>query len=224
MTLFEILTTLLILAHTIKSEEYCPNARQLICDFNYPYRTLDGSCNNKFHPWWGQSVTPFRRLLPPVYDDAIDAPRQRSVTGSLLPNPRKIALLFDQPKPGATGHVSTLFAHFAQFVDHDITLTSLTSDQDGNPIKCFCDRKDIDCINIEVPASDKFNADERCMVTPRSMSSIRKFNCPLGAREQLNMLTHWLDLSQTYGNDAQKNFNLRLHLRGQLNSSVKIIF
>lgn len=199
--------------------EFCPFARYIFCDFNNPYRTLDGTCNNKQHTWWGQSVTPFRRLLPPAYEDGLESPRLRSVTGSLLPNPRKIAILFDQPNKAA-GHVTALFPHFAQFIDHDITLTSLISDQDGKPIKCFCDQHDADCINIEVPADDKFNTDERCMVTPRSTPSYRQFNCPLGAREQLNMLTHWLDLSQTYGNDVQKNIKLRLHKGGQLNSSV----
>lgn len=201
--------------------EFCPYVRPIFCDFNNPYRTIDGSCNNKCNTWWGQSVTPFRRLLAPAYDDGLDAPRKRSVTGSLLPNPRKIVLLLDQPN-SATGRVSALLAHFAQFVDHDITLTALISDQDGNPIKCFCDRQDADCINIEVPADDKFNTDERCMVTPRSTPSYQKFNCPLGPREQLNLLTHWLDLSQTYGSDVQKNSKLRLFSGGQLNSSVWI--
>ena len=203
--------------------EFCPFARQIYCDFANPYRSLDGACNNRNHIWWGQSVTPFRRLLAPAYDDGIDAPRTRSVTGSKLPNARQIALLIDQPNK-ATARVSVIFAHFAQFVDHDISLTSLISDQDGKPIKCFCDRLDADCINIEVPFNDKFNKDERCMVTPRSTPSYRKFNCPLGAREQLNLLTHWLDLSQTYGNDVLMNFKLRLHMRGQLNSSVYLIY
>lgn len=219
--MISIILSLALIVSKTRADDYCPNARQIYCDFNYPFRALDGSCNNKLHTWWGQSATPFRRLLPPVYDDTLDAPRQRSFTGSSLPNPRKIALLFDQPRPDRSkSHVATLFAHFAQFVDHDITLTALTADQDGQPIKCFCDRKDVDCINIEVPSIDKFNTDERCMVTPRSSASTRKFNCNLGAREQLNLLTHWLDLSQTYGNDAQKNFALRLHQRGLLNSSV----
>lgn len=201
--------------------KFCPYASQPYCNFNSPYRTADGSCNNKNNPWWGKSISPFKRLLAPVYDDGLEKPRSRSMNGERLPNPREIALRLDQPNPKREhGHVTTLFTHFSQFIDHDITLTSMTSDQDGNPIKCFCDREDLDCINIEIPLKDKHNTDERCMVTPRSTPSYRKFNCNLGAREQLNILTHWLDLSQTYGNNAEKSFKLRLYSYGLLNTSV----
>lgn len=37
------------------------------------------------------------------------------------------------------------------------------------------------------------------MVTPRSAATFKRLDCRLGQREQLNMLTHWLDMSQTYG-------------------------
>lgn len=35
-----------------------------------PYRSIDGSCNNlKYPKKWGVAMTPFRRALPPTYED-----------------------------------------------------------------------------------------------------------------------------------------------------------
>jgi hypothetical protein len=58
------------------------------------------------------------------------------------------------------------------------------------------------------------------MITPRSSASYQKFDCKLGSREQLNLLTHWLDLSQIYGNVLDKNLELRSFEHGKLNSST----
>jgi len=33
------------------------------------YRSIDGSCNNFFGPFWGQSGTSFTRFVPPQYGD-----------------------------------------------------------------------------------------------------------------------------------------------------------
>ena len=37
--------------------------------FHRKYRTFDGTCNNLLHPMWGASLTPFNRLLSPVYEN-----------------------------------------------------------------------------------------------------------------------------------------------------------
>lgn len=47
--------------------------RELICPSSTvrctlsEYRTMDGSCNNRNNPEWGQSFTAQRRFLQPVY-------------------------------------------------------------------------------------------------------------------------------------------------------------
>ena len=33
------------------------------------YRSIDGSCNNFFGPFWGKSGTSFTRFVPPQYGD-----------------------------------------------------------------------------------------------------------------------------------------------------------
>jgi peroxidase len=71
-----------------------------------------------------------------------------------------------------------------------------------------------------VPTDDVHNKDQRCFVTPRSAAAPRNYRCQMGAREQLNMLTHWLDLSNIYGNNLAASVELRLLSGGELNSSL----
>ena len=45
------------------------------CVKDAKYRTVDGTCNNKDHPEWGQSNIQLQRLLPPEYEDGVESPR-----------------------------------------------------------------------------------------------------------------------------------------------------
>ena len=42
--------------------------------FHSRYRSVDGSCNNRDHPHWGMTDSPFQRLLPPAYEDGLGLP------------------------------------------------------------------------------------------------------------------------------------------------------
>ena len=138
----------------------------------------------------------------------------------MLTNPRTIANLIHSGADIYKNTYSNFLPHFAQFVDHDMTLTSLTSTVNGEPVKCSCeDKHNPDCINIPMTKEDVLNHDQKCMVTPRSSASFKRLDCKLGQREQLNMLTHWLDMSQTYGNDYEKSKKLRTFNDGMLLSS-----
>lgn len=50
-------------------EKFCPFKQIPRCDPQYPYRKLDGSCNNLNVPWLGQSEKPFKRWLDADYSD-----------------------------------------------------------------------------------------------------------------------------------------------------------
>jgi peroxidase len=203
--------------------EFCPYAEKPECDHNYQYRSYDGSCNNEKYPWYGMKNTPFRRLLKPAYHDNINEPRLRSTTGRLLSNPRKIAMDVHNPLDEYSDKFSSLLPHYAQFVAHDMSLIQLInekSEKSDKPIKCYCYIDNSNCIKINMPKSDKINEDQECMSTPRSSASFKSFNCDLGAREQLNSKSHYLDLSQVYGTDTTEISNLRQFNGGLLKSAT----
>lgn len=77
--------------------EFCPFSKTTRC-FLTKYRTLDGSCNNPIVSLLGKSETPYKRYLQPEYEDNLDLPRSKSVTGLPLPNPRLIAMNIHHPR------------------------------------------------------------------------------------------------------------------------------
>ncbi|KAM3174239.1 hypothetical protein ACTXT7_010944 [Hymenolepis weldensis] len=72
-----------------QSQRVEPCDRQLC--FHMRYRSIDGSCNNLKYPKWGSALSPFYRLLPPVYENGVNQP--------VGWNPEK--LYFGYPKPSA---------------------------------------------------------------------------------------------------------------------------
>nr|CAD7262724.1 unnamed protein product [Timema shepardi] len=42
--------------------------------FHSKYRAIDGTCNNLQHPMWGASLTGFRRILKPIYENGFSTP------------------------------------------------------------------------------------------------------------------------------------------------------
>ena len=109
---------------------------------------------------------------------------------------------------------------FGQFLDHDLTLTPVLRDQQGYQVDCSrCDADPERCDPIEIPLNDPFfpshdaeTGQRKCMEFVKSQS-VDTF----GYRDQLNLVTAWIDGSQIYGSFYCKNFkNLRNHQNGQL--------
>ncbi|KAH7975058.1 hypothetical protein HPB49_023022 [Dermacentor silvarum] len=50
-------------------KELCGRLYPTKCDPSFPYRSLDGSCNNIEHPSWGKALSCHARITPPVYQD-----------------------------------------------------------------------------------------------------------------------------------------------------------
>ncbi|CAH8849414.1 unnamed protein product [Trichobilharzia szidati] len=71
------------------AQQVDPCSRQLC--FHLRYRSIDGTCNNLNHPRWGAALVPFRRLLPPKYENGMNTPIGWSST----------RLYFGYPKPSA---------------------------------------------------------------------------------------------------------------------------
>lgn len=67
-----------------------------------------------------------------------------------------------------------------------------------------------------MPEDDFSNRDQKCFNFPRSAASIASFDCELGHREQLNTMTHFIDLSFLYGSDIQNALSTRAFVHGFL--------
>jgi peroxidase len=200
---------------------FCKNPPAISCnDFSAIYRKFDGSCNNNFFSWYGKSETSNKRLISPAYDDYVSSPRERSVqAGKLLPNPRKVAMSVFESQMSKSDW-STLMTFFGQYIDHDVTLTAQLVSPDGFRKFCPCNTFDSDCFNIPIPHGDYVNNDQTCMSFVRSLPSINVFSCALSFREQLNIQTSWLDLSQLYGNNLTLANKLR-DVDGKLKVSLE---
>ncbi|KAG9509771.1 Chorion peroxidase [Fragariocoptes setiger] len=195
-----------------------------------PFRTHDGSCNNLRHTAWGRANTPYTRILPPDYEDGVDEIRRTGATGAPLPNARSVSLATVNWNEKQDARSSVLLMQWGQFIDHDLTLAATTPmlTPQGTSIDC-CNRRLLSgdsrfrhpaCISILLPDNDPFYAKFQvgCMNLVRNAPA-PPIGCRLRHREQLNQLTHFIDGSMIYGNDADQAISLRQRHGGLLKSS-----
>jgi len=191
---------------------FCPFSNEVPCDIVSKYRTLDGACNNPGSPMLGRTQTPFKRYMPVSYDDKLNSQRSLAKDGSALPNPRHVSKVVHDPLDTTT-KISSLAVTFGQFVDHDFALSGSTSDPATNAVlACPCGTTNNECTNIESTE----DPDQACMTLVRSGASFQKFDCVLNAREQLNLISHYIDLSNVYSNDATGSARMRSNQNGLL--------
>ena len=217
------------LAH-ISQESECEEVRDedIDCEmipFVNTIRTADGTCNNLEHPVQGSSLTSFKRLIPPRYEDGLNqlnGYRQSMITDNIFQGP------FAPPYPSARLVSSTivddrlvddaqhthLVMQWGQFLDHDLDLASEFSDVDCSG----CEATDI-CVPIQVPQDDQDFGESRprnadCLPYARTIPV-----CRLGtfeARDQINELTHYIDGSMVYGSTKARADFLREEDGGRL--------
>ncbi|XP_045133366.1 peroxidasin-like isoform X1 [Portunus trituberculatus] len=192
--------------------------RRVYCDdmcFHAKYRSIDGTCNNFHNPLWGSSLTGFRRVLPPVYENGFNTPVGWSKTkryhGFFKPSARLVSSrIISTEEVSPDHHCTHMLMQWGQFVDHDIdhALPSISSESfhDGESCQRTCDYAP-PCFPIEIPPDDPRIRNHRCMEFTRSsavcgsgMTSVF-FNTVL-PREQINQLTSFIDASQVYGSSA----------------------
>merc|ERR1711962_1482935 len=196
----------------------CPwlNDRKPVCTSpssgSREYRTVNGECNNKANPIYGKQDTPFQRLLEPSYSNGFKPRKSEQGTG--LPSARLITTVAFQTGEDTNCKISELFTQFGQFVDHDLVHATLTPDltccdknEKGKPWKFPDDlsSKDERCFPIKIQSTDCHwgSVGRRCLDFSRNLIS-PTLQCAVGAHEQTNALTHWLDLSNTYGNTQEE--------------------
>ncbi|XP_053565790.1 peroxidasin homolog [Bombina bombina] len=192
-----------------------------IC-FHRRYRTHDGSCNNLQHPMWGASMTAFQRLLRPAYQNGFNVPRGLGVTedsGILpLPLPRLVSTTMIGTE---TITPDTQYTHmlmqWGQFLDHDldqiVPALSMSRFSDGASCSQVCSN-DPPCFPITIPENDPRASSGHCMFFARSSpicgSGVTSLLMDsIYAREQMNLLTSYLDASNVYGSTEQASKELR---------------
>lgn len=171
------------------------------------FESLDGTGNNPFHPNWGAAGTDLLRLAAAQYGDGISTPG-----GASRPDARTISnTVADLPEDTPTNErmMSAFIYAWGQFIDHDLDLTTGAS-----PAEPF---------NIAVPTGDP-QFDPLGTSTQEIPLNRSKFDPATGTstanpRQQVNVITSFLDGSMIYGSDAVRAAALRTFVGGQLKTS-----
>ena len=139
-------------------------------------------------------------FLNHVTDDGLSNPRQKSVFGSDLPNPRLVSNVVHAAPVGPEIRSSYITLHtfqMGQFLDHDLIATPAQS-----VVKdcCTSDEARTDtgnCYPIVCEGSDERFEQGYCMNFRRSSPVF----CPIDSpqREQINGITSFIDASNVYG-------------------------
>ena len=170
------------------------------------YRNIDGTQNNLDQPTWGAAGSQLKRMAVSAYGDGIS-----SLAGADWPNPRLLSnQLMDQliSQPNDRG-LSSFVWQWGQFVDHDIDLTPDNKPAGGNPGEAA---------DVPVPQGDPwFDPLNTGQVTLAFFRSVFDGETGLDRpREQITMITAWIDGSQVYGSDDDRALWLRTGEGGKL--------
>ncbi|KAK4882891.1 hypothetical protein RN001_006210 [Aquatica leii] len=190
------------------------------------YRKIDGSCNNINNPGWGMPLTPYSRLLPPMYRDGIWIPRVSEDQGQPLYSARLISstIFVDNDVPNYD--YTLMLMQFGQFLSHDITQSIDTSFANGSAISCCTEDGNQEiphefrhyaCMPILIPPKDPFFSKfkQGCMNFVRSVLAPR-LDCTLGYAQQMNKVSHFIDGSAIYGSNTEQTRDLRSFVNGRL--------
>ena len=213
----------------MKTESGCTGRKKPTCVTSTPqdFRTIDGTCNNQNNPLLGATDTALVRLIPSQYENGIS-----SLRGGV--QSRKVELTkaepYSPPNPSARLVSQTVIrdvskdevlTHIAmqwgQFLDHDMSLTPELEDKCAERAK-ECEFTNI-CEPIRVADNDPIfgvgtDNGGHCMAFSRSLAACEDEDEPLvngifRPREQINVLTSFIDGSMIYGPDKELARKLR---------------
>ncbi|XP_021933009.1 peroxidasin isoform X5 [Zootermopsis nevadensis] len=189
--------------------------------FHGKYRSIDGTCNNLNHPMWGASLTGFRRVLKPIYENGFSMPigwkKTMKYYGFHKPSARLVSTrVISTKEVSPDERLTHMVMQWGQFLDHDLdhAIPSVSSESwDGIDCKRSCEYA-APCYPIEVPPNDPRVTNRRCIDFFRSSAicgsgQTSVFFDTVMPREQINQLTSYIDASQVYGFSEEVARDLR---------------
>ncbi|XP_068126278.1 myeloperoxidase-like [Hyperolius riggenbachi] len=182
-----------------------------------PYRSINGECNNRKNSSLGASNTGYKRLLPPNYEDGISLPKGWTATNKIngfpLPMARNVSnqvVQFPNNTLTLDPDRSLMFMQWGQFLDHDTDLSPDTPARSTFFGGVDCDSSCVQshpCFPLMIPANDpRIRNTSDCIPLFRSAPVC---NIVSPVREQINVLTSYVDGSQVYGSDIAAAEKLR---------------
>ena len=167
---------------------------------------IDGTGNNITHPEWGSTQEAMLRLADAEYADAISA-----VGGEDRPSARLISN--EVSDSGGNDEISkrlmsAMTYAWGQFIDHDMTLTSSAENEK---------------MSIAVPKGDPSfdptGTGTKTIDTMRSAFDESTGTDAKNPRQQVNLITAFMDASMVYGSDAETAASLRTFSGGKMKTS-----
>ncbi len=154
-------------------------------------RTIDGFGNNRDNPAWGSANVEFLRVTALGYGDDVGSPSGEGLASAREVSNFCVAQLDSQPN---RARASDFLWQWGQFLDHDLDLTP-----EVEPAEAF---------DVAVPAGDvwfdPFNTGEVTIPLNRAL-----YNEVDGIRQQINVITAYIDASNVYGSDEERAQTLR---------------
>ncbi|XP_059161748.1 peroxidase-like [Physella acuta] len=207
-----------------KKAEWCFNCT------SYRYRSIDGSCNNFRN--LGASFTAVPTWLPPAYSDGEDSPRQFGKDGLPLPSARNVSNVAHPSIIKLTNYtlmvmqwgqyiihdlsaipIATVM-QWGQYIIHDLSAIPIATEIDS-AIKCcgpnggyppFITNRN--CFPIEIP-EDEQHFSGKCLEFVRSIQATKEYGAKLRPRQQINVITSFMDASMVYGSIYNQSMALR---------------
>ncbi|KAF8771494.1 Chorion peroxidase like protein [Argiope bruennichi] len=180
----------------------CEGAEPIQCNYSFPYRKYDGSCNNPYIPRLGMAEMCFLRLTPAYYEGKGGI--RKSVTGDPLPQPRNISLNILKNSRQPTREVTYLFTAHGQIIAHDLSRTVTPSTECCAPENA----RKAECLPISIRPDDPFYSqfNVTCNVFQRSVQCRL---CKTVHRTQKNDVTATLDANIVYDINEEQTKRLR---------------
>jgi peroxidase len=178
-------------------------------DENFTFRSINGSGNNAQSPEMGKAGSMLIRQAVPDYADDVS-----QMAGANRLNPRAISNAVNQhptsTRPNSI-NASDFVWQWGQFVDHDIDFTSAADPAEPAFIP----------IPAGDPQFDPAGTGTMMMEFERSSYEPSTGTGSENPRQQLNMITTWIDASNVYGSDETRAAALRNYDgTGKLKTSV----